>query len=365
MGDPGAAPAQAAAFRRWAADPTNCSARPQDQYLRGRSTVEPRLINDDLRAVAELFAFLAANPADTRAVLGESSPCTQAPDAHAAAWLRQVSRLPHKPTLNTEHYIDDRALAQITAVLPLLALPRDEKMLITRGDGTQVLAGGFGDPQAMRMILLQILTGRRESEIRVCEFDCLSALPARPADAEGPDVMRFRYAQSKIDIAPDTILVDRDVTAIITEQQQWVREQHPTIRATVPVHPTHLQHRRRQILLTGHLPSLATPAQRPRPDHRQRGPAGAAEPHPVACGAHRQRCSGVPRRVVRTGTAPRSQCSGAVRWRVTRTSRLIADRHQMFTFYETVIVASSDRQHGGSANNHPAARHVTSIETTS
>jgi hypothetical protein len=229
IGDPADAAAQAAAFRRWASDPVNRSTQPQHHYLRDRTTVQPRLINDDLRAVAELFAFLAANPADTRAILGEASPATRATDVHADAWARQLTRLPHKPMLNTEHYIDDRALAQITAALPLLALPRDEQMPITRGDGTQVLANGFGDPQAMRMILLQILTGRRESEIRTCEFDCLSALPTPPAGADGEQVMRFRYAQSKIDIAPDTILVDREVAAIIIEQQRWVREQHPTI----------------------------------------------------------------------------------------------------------------------------------------
>ena len=37
----------------------------------------------------------------------------------------------------------------------------------------------------------------------------------------------FRYAQSKIDIAPDTILVDREIAAVIEEQQQWIREQFP------------------------------------------------------------------------------------------------------------------------------------------
>jgi hypothetical protein len=49
-----------------------------------------------------------------------------------------------------------------------------------------------------------------------------------PAGAEG-DVVRFRYAQSKIDIAPDTILIDREAAAVIEEQQQWVRSQFPDI----------------------------------------------------------------------------------------------------------------------------------------
>ena len=83
----------------------------------------------------------------------------------------------------TSNYVDDHALAQITAALPLLGLPRDEQMRITRGDGEQIPASGFDDPQAMRMILLQILTGRRASEIRPCEFDCLSPATGRAAEA--------------------------------------------------------------------------------------------------------------------------------------------------------------------------------------
>jgi len=52
-------------------------------------------------------------------------------------------------------------------------------MLITRGDGRQITARGFDDPQAMRMILLQILTGRRASEIRTCLFDRSPRSPTR------------------------------------------------------------------------------------------------------------------------------------------------------------------------------------------
>jgi integrase len=75
------------------------------------------------------------------------------------------------------------------------------------------------------MILLQILTGRRASEIRTCDYDCLS--PAGTIAGADGDVTRFRYAQSKIDIAPDTILVDREVTAIIGEQRAWLHEHYP------------------------------------------------------------------------------------------------------------------------------------------
>ena len=224
LGDPAAAAVHAAAFRRWVADPANRSDRPQDR----RSTVHPRLVNGDLQAVAELFGFVAANSVEARAVLGPS-PWQQVTEAHAASWLHQASlRTPRQHDLNDEHYVDDHALAQITAALPLIGLPRGQQMTLARGDGTHVKTEGFGDPQAMRMILLQILTGRRASEVRICEFDCLSP-PEGPADADGQEVTRFRYAQSKIDIAPDTILVDKEIAAVIEEQQHWVRDQFPGI----------------------------------------------------------------------------------------------------------------------------------------
>jgi hypothetical protein len=154
LGEPAAAAEQAAAFGRWVADPANRS----DTNRRLAAVVHPRLVNDDLRAIAELMAFIAANSAESRRILGPS-PWDRMTDAHPASWFRQVSRIPHQPTRTDHHYVDDHALQQITAA-PLLGLPRHQQMPITRGDGTQVLAGGFDDPQAMRMILLQILTGR-------------------------------------------------------------------------------------------------------------------------------------------------------------------------------------------------------------
>jgi integrase len=222
LGDPAAAAEQAAAFRHWDADPAHRAG--VRRHVADR--VHPRLINDDLRAVADLFGFVAANPAQARTIL-PATPWQRATVAHAASWFRQVTRIPHQPTRTEQHYVDDHALAQIPAALPLLGLGRDEQMTITRGDGTQVLTHGFDDPQAMRMILLQILTGRRASEIRTCDFDCLSPAPPSTVQAAGEHVERFTYAQSKIDIAPDSILVDREVIAVIEEQQAWLRTHLP------------------------------------------------------------------------------------------------------------------------------------------
>ena len=229
VGDPATAPEQAAAFRRWAADPRHRMRRGTDERHLGKP-VHPRLVNDELRAVAELFAFVAANRTEARTILGPSL-WEHITEAHAASWFAQVTRIPQRRELNDEHYVDDHAMAQIPAALPLLGLPRDQQMAITRGDGTQLLAPGFSDPQVMRMILLQVLTGRRASEIRTCAFDCLSPVPNRAADtAEDGPIARFHYAQSKIDIAPDTILVDQEVVGVIEEQQRWIRDRFPDLR---------------------------------------------------------------------------------------------------------------------------------------
>ena len=122
LGDPADAGGHAAAFRRWTADPSNRMTREADRRHYAKP-VHPRQVNDDLRAVAELFAFVAGNQVQARAMFG-ISPWERVTDTHAANWIRQVSRIPHTPTLNDRHYIDDHALAQIpAALLAELGLP--------------------------------------------------------------------------------------------------------------------------------------------------------------------------------------------------------------------------------------------------
>jgi integrase len=108
----------------------------------------------------------------------------------------------------------------------LSAGPNETVTVTINGESRSV--NGYGAPQLMRMLLLQMLTGRRASEICLCDFDCLSPATDRAVEAaDGEQVARFRYAQSKIDHAPDTILVDAEVAAVIEEQQQFVRARYP------------------------------------------------------------------------------------------------------------------------------------------
>jgi integrase len=104
--------------------------------------------------------------------------------------------------------IDDTAMSKIMAGIGQLGEPA--------GDG------GLDDPQAMRIMMLQARLGRRISELLLLDTDPLLS-PATTASASAPGAMvaRLRYQQTKIDGAPDTVLVDAEVVAIIREQQEW------------------------------------------------------------------------------------------------------------------------------------------------
>ena len=101
--------------------------------------------------------------------------------------------------------------------------------------GTPAAEGGLGDEQAMRILMLLARTGRRVSEICMLDHDPL--LPLHPPGSGGRArradgfVARLRYQQTKIDGAPDTILVDREIVAIIHAQQDWLRRARPDAAA--------------------------------------------------------------------------------------------------------------------------------------
>jgi hypothetical protein len=98
-------------------------------------------------------------------------------------------------------------------------------MTITRG-GEETEMAGLGYPAVMRAWLVQALTGRRAAEVLMMDFSPLVPVPGVDSATvpEGGMVARLRYQQTKIDGAPETILVGADVVQIIREQQAWVRE---------------------------------------------------------------------------------------------------------------------------------------------
>jgi hypothetical protein len=88
--------------------------------------------------------------------------------------------------------------------------------------GAPAASGGLGDEQAMRLLMLQARLGRRINELCMLDREPLTMLGCPPSAQEpGAFVARLRYQQTKIDGAPDTILVDAEIVAIIRAQQDW------------------------------------------------------------------------------------------------------------------------------------------------
>ena len=123
------------------------------------------------------------------------------------------------------NYINDTDLSSMLTHIELLGLPVEQTQTAVRGDRAADIHG-FGQPAVMRAWLIQALTGRRASEVLLMDFDPLLEIPGLDPSTvpEGGVVAKLRYQQTKIDAAPNTILIGRDVVEIIREQQSWVRQ---------------------------------------------------------------------------------------------------------------------------------------------
>ena len=146
--------------------------------------------------------------------------------------------------------------------------------------------------------MLLARTGRRVSEICLLDHDPL--LPLGPSvtgtGSPGAFTARLRYQQTKIEGAPDTILVDEEIVAIIRAQQQWasrfLRRARRTRQPEIPVPG------RAKMNRNGDRPYSGTPAAGPartswpagwtsatagRPGGLQPHPPVSAIPGPPAC----------------------------------------------------------------------------------
>lgn len=126
-------------------------------------------------------------------------------------------------------WISSSDMTRMLGYLDVLGAPTTSSIVIRATDGPIALVRGLGDPQAMRIWLLQALTGRRASEILLLDFNPLTPLPGRsitePTDDEF--VARLRYQQTKVDGIDPTILVEPAIVRVIHEQQRWLLERHP------------------------------------------------------------------------------------------------------------------------------------------
>jgi integrase len=158
--------------------------------------------------VEQFYLFMHDHQDEAAVALGE--PRWQELGAgHAGFYRRRELPRPRRRDPGAD-IIDDASMTKIMAGIGLL--------------GTSADAGGLGDEQAMRVMMLQARLGRRINEILMLDPGPLTPI-ATGAQSAGPGALaaRLRYQQTKISGAPDTVLVDAEVVAIIREQQEWAR----------------------------------------------------------------------------------------------------------------------------------------------
>jgi len=200
-------------------------------FLRSRPgrrahTVDPASISRQLDAVGSFYAFMADWRIEAAAATGDRR-WEDLSDAHGRLFRpEEIGRRGRvlRPA-DDLGYIADADLSKMFACIELVGLGRDKSMTITV-DGEATTFAGLGDPSVMRAWTLQALTGRRASEILMIDFSPIEGLPGVDPETlgEGEMVAKMRYRQTKIDGAPDTILVGADVVAVVAEQQAWVRQ---------------------------------------------------------------------------------------------------------------------------------------------
>ncbi len=192
---------------------------------RGRD-VSPETTSRCLEAVADFYAFMADYRNEAAAATGDRR-WERLSDAHGRLWRpEEIGRAGRalRPADDTS-YITEADLSRMFAAIELVGVDRDQTMTVPV-NGEPVDRSGLGDPSVMRAWILQALTGRRASEIVMIDFEPIQDVPGldQAATDEGAMVAKLRYRQTKIDGAPETILVGTDVLAVVHEQQAWVRE---------------------------------------------------------------------------------------------------------------------------------------------
>jgi len=174
-----------------------------------------------LTSVEQFYAFMHDHR-DTAAVALAEPGWLQLGPQHAMFFRRGEKPRRDRHRGHGRDVIDGDAFTQIMAGAGLLGVPAADD--------------GLGDEQAMRILMLLARTGRRVSEICLLDRDPLLPL-GQPAGTDGDAggfTARLRYQQTKIEGAPDTILVDEEIVAIIRAQQEWASRFRADLAAPAP-----------------------------------------------------------------------------------------------------------------------------------
>jgi hypothetical protein len=176
---------------------------------RGKRAGEPISVSQRkilVICVEQFYAFMHDHAEEAAAVLAEPGWLRLGPQH---AMLVRRGERPRRSSRGEPHQIiSDATMTEIMGQAGLLGAP--------------VADGGFGDEQAMRLLMLQARLGRRINELCMLDHDPLTMLDC-PSGSQDPGAFaaRLRYQQTKIDGAPGTILIDAEIVVIIRAQQDW------------------------------------------------------------------------------------------------------------------------------------------------
>lgn len=166
-------------------------------------------------AVRSLYTYMHDNGREAAHIIGDSRWEGLGPE-FLRFWRPGDLQRVRSSRFDERHLLSDAVLSEVVKHSHILGDPRED--------------GGLGDPQAMRILLLMIATGRRISEICMLDFSPIVPIAGQKDDS----IAKLRYQQTKIDGAPDTIFVENEVVQIIAEQQKWLSERLAAVGITSP-----------------------------------------------------------------------------------------------------------------------------------
>ncbi|WP_420179868.1 tyrosine-type recombinase/integrase [Paenarthrobacter sp. TA1.8] len=176
-------------------------------------------VSSIVAAVRGLYELMVDQADDAARVGIDARWTTLSPDYLRLIRPGDLPRKSKKEPLDETRLYSEHTMSQIALHAPLLGVARSD--------------GGLEDPQAMRILLLLIATGRRASEI--CMIDVNPLVPVPGAEDPGSErIAKLRYQQTKIDGAPETIFIDSEAIEIIAEQQRWLKDHLHRNRITEP-----------------------------------------------------------------------------------------------------------------------------------
>ena len=199
---------------------------PAARGRKARQPVSAAHVKQTAVAIEQFYRFMHDGKDAAAAALTEPGWLRLGPQ-HTVFFRRGELPRPRLADPDTD-VIGDAAMSRIMAGIGVLGDPVEQD--------------GFGDEQGMRIMMLQARLGRRINEICLLDRDPMLPVNTPGHAASGdPDALaaKLRYQQTKIDGAPDTILVDAEVVAIIRAQQEWA-DHWLAGHAAADVHPKYL-----------------------------------------------------------------------------------------------------------------------------